>query len=197
MTRVGIVGAGMTKFGTHADVTIAELFAEAALPAFDDMGVGPGEVDALCFGGTKNGAPVGDVVVFFDTELAEEFGYRCKQAGQLASKMRFLAAPWVGMLETGAWLENARHANRCAGLMAEQLRTIPGVEVMMPVEANAVFAHLPPEIEPALLERGWRFYNFIGHGGARLMCAWDTTEDDVAAFVHDVRQLREAAEPSA
>jgi threonine aldolase len=46
---------------------------------------------------------VGDAVVFFDTELAEEFAYRCKQAGQLASKMRYLSAPWLGMLRDGAW----------------------------------------------------------------------------------------------
>jgi threonine aldolase len=68
-------------------------------------------VDLLCFGGTKNGMAVGEAVIFFDRELAADFDYRCKQAGQLASKMRFLAAPWVGMLEGGAWLNNAAHAN--------------------------------------------------------------------------------------
>src|SRR5688572_24427856 len=68
-------------------------------------------VDVLCFGGTKNGTHVGDAVVFFNSDLAHEFEYRCKQAGQLASKMRFLAAPWVGMLEKGAWLNYAKRAN--------------------------------------------------------------------------------------
>ena len=68
-------------------------------------------VDVLCFGGTKNGMAVGEAVLFFDRKLAADFDYRCKQAGQLASKMRFLAAPWVGMLESGAWLRNAAHAN--------------------------------------------------------------------------------------
>ncbi len=79
----------------------------------------PGEagVDVLCFGGTKNGMAVGEAVVFFDRELAREFDYRCKQAGQLASKMRFLAAPWVGMLQDGAWLRHARHANAMAALL--------------------------------------------------------------------------------
>ncbi len=71
-------------------------------------------VDVLCFGGTKNGMAVGEAVLFFDRKLAADFDYRCKQAGQLASKMRFLAAPWVGLLESGAWLRNAEHANRCA-----------------------------------------------------------------------------------
>ena len=69
-------------------------------------------VDVLCFGGTKNGLAVGEAVIFFDHGLAADFDYRCKQAGQLASKMRFLTAPWVGLLESGAWLANARHANR-------------------------------------------------------------------------------------
>ncbi len=69
-------------------------------------------VDVLCFGGTKNGMAMGEAVLFFDRALATDFDYRCKQAGQLASKMRFLSAPWVGMLESGAWLRNAEHANR-------------------------------------------------------------------------------------
>ncbi|WP_339472329.1 threonine aldolase family protein, partial [Pseudomonas sp. EL_65y_Pfl1_R83] len=66
-------------------------------------------VDVLCFGGTKNGMAVGEAVLFFDPALAQDFDYRCKQAGQLASKMRFLSAPWVGLLESGAWLTNAQH----------------------------------------------------------------------------------------
>ena len=71
-------------------------------------------VDVLCFGGTKNGMAVGEAILFFDRRLAEDFEYRCKQAGQLASKMRFLAAPWLGLLESGAWLTNAAHGNACA-----------------------------------------------------------------------------------
>src|SRR6266540_196291 len=72
---------------------------------------GQAGVDVLCFGGTKNGTHVGDAVVFFNRELAQEFDYRCKQAGQLASKMRYLSAPWVGMLKDGAWLRHAANAN--------------------------------------------------------------------------------------
>jgi threonine aldolase len=71
-------------------------------------------VDVLCFGGTKNGIAIGEAVVFFDRELAKEFDYRCKQGGQLASKMRFLSAPWTGLLKDGAWLKHARHANAMA-----------------------------------------------------------------------------------
>ena len=100
-------------------------------------------VDVLCFGGTKNGMAVGEAVLFFDRSLATDFDYRCKQAGQLASKMRFLSAPWVGMLESGAWLRNAEHANQCARQFAEQIAGIPGVKVAQPVEANAVFIQAP------------------------------------------------------
>ena len=79
-------------------------------------------VDVLCFGGTKNGMAVGEAVLFFDRKLAADFDYRCKQAGQLASKMRFLSAPWVGMLESGAWMRNAAHATAAHSTLPERLR---------------------------------------------------------------------------
>lgn len=146
-------------------------------------------VDVLTFGGTKNGMPVGEAVIFFDTELAYEFDYRCKQAGQLASKMRFLAAPWIGMLESGALLTRAAHANRCARLLAEQLQTIPTVELIHPVEANAVFVQMPEALIDRLHDAGWHFYTFIGSGHARLMCSWQTREEDVLHFGAEVRRL--------
>jgi threonine aldolase len=145
-------------------------------------------VDVLCFGGTKNGAAVGDAVVFFNHDLAREFDYRCKQAGQLASKMRFLAAPWVGMLEGDVWLRRASHANAMAQLLYEALTAIPGLTVLFPREANAVFVELPTDVIERLRRRDWRFYTFIGEGGCRLMCAWDTRPEDIAAFVADLRE---------
>ncbi len=129
----------------------------------------------------------GELVVFFDRALAAEFERRRKQAGQLASKMRFLAAPWVGMLRGGAWLARAGHANAMAARLARALGEIPAVRITNPVEANAVFAALPAGAAAALRARGWRFYDFIGSGGVRLMCAWDTTAEDVDAFAADVR----------
>lgn len=144
-------------------------------------------VDVLCFGGTKNGLAVGEAVVFFNKELAGEFDYRCKQAGQLASKMRFLSAPWVGMLQNEVWLKNARHANAMAGLLAERLREIPGVKIMFPRQANSVFVELPRPARKAMHARGWKFYCFIGQGGCRLMCSWDTTEEDVKQFATDLK----------
>jgi threonine aldolase len=146
-------------------------------------------VDVLCFGGTKNGMAVGEAVVFFDRGLSAEFDYRCKQAGQLASKMRFTSAQWVGMIETGAWLRHASHANAMARRLETGLRAVPGVNVLFPVEANAVFAELPAETESAMKRRGWQFYTSRAVRSARLMCAWDTTEQDVDEFVADVRAV--------
>lgn len=146
-------------------------------------------VDVLCFGGTKNGTHVGDAVVFFNTDLAEEFAYRCKQAGQLASKMRFLSAPWVGMLQNGVWLRYAAQANNMAQLLHDELVKIPEVKILFPRQANAVFAELPEQAIQAMWNRGWMFYTFIGRGGCRFMCSWDTTEEDVKAFAEDLKQV--------
>ena len=146
-------------------------------------------VDVLCFGGTKMGLPVGEAVIFFDRRLAEDFAYRCKQAGQLASKMRFLSAPWLGMLEDDVWLRHAHHANAMARRLADGLATLPGAKLLFPVEANGVFAELPAAAIAGLRARGWRFYTFIGAGGARFMCAWDTTPERVDALLADLREL--------
>jgi threonine aldolase len=156
------------------------------------LGVAPKEltwqagVDVLCFGGTKNGIPVGEAVVFFDRELAREFDYRCKQGGQLASKMRFISAPWVGMLQDGAWLRHATHANKMAAYLENRLRQLPEIKILFPRQANAVFAELPRPVIERLRAKGWRFYTFIGAGGCRLMCAWDTKEEDVEQFTADI-----------
>lgn len=157
------------------------------------LGVAPKEitwqagVDVLSFGGAKNGLALGDAVVFFNRQLAEGFEYRCKQAGHLLSKLRFVSAPWVGVLESGAWLRNAAHANQMAQLLADELLGVPGVELMFPREANSVFVRLQVAHRDAMWARGWRFYDFIGAGGARLMCSWDTTAEDVKALAADLR----------
>jgi threonine aldolase len=144
-------------------------------------------VDVLCFGGTKNGMAVGEAILFFDRALAEDFDYRCKQAGQLASKMRFLSAPWIGLLESGAWLRNAEHGNGCARRFAAEVADLPGVRPIFPVESNSVFLEAPAEVLDRLRTRGWRFYTFIG-GGARFMFAWDARPERVAQLAADVRE---------
>ena len=164
------------------------------------LGVAPKEVtwkagvDVLCFGGTKNGLAVGEAVVFFNRELAREFDYRCKQGGQLASKMRFLSAPWTGMLRDGAWLKHARHSNAMASRLAAAIRTLPGIEIAYPVESNAVFARIPDQTVEAMHQRGWRFYTHVGGWEeSRLMCSWDTTPGDVDSFAADLKELTNAA----
>lgn len=145
-------------------------------------------VDVLCFCGTKNGMAVGEAIIFFDKALAEDFAYRCKQAGQLASKMRFISAPWVGLLETGAWLHNADHANQCAAYLEQKLLQIPGVQILFPREANAVFVKLPEAVIAALRAKNWLFYNFIGSEGIRFMCSWATTPARIDELVQDLEQ---------
>ena len=163
--------------------------------AVASLGVAPADitwragVQVLCFGGTKMGLPVGEAIVFFDRALSEDFARRCKQAGQLASKMRFLSAPWLGILDNDSWVRHARNANAMARRLADGLATIPGTALMFPVESNSVFVNLPPAMVEGLRERGWRFYTFIGAGGARFMCAWDTTEESVDALLADLRAL--------
>jgi threonine aldolase len=156
------------------------------------LGASPAEiswkagVDVLCFGGTKNGLAVGEAVIFFDRALAADFDYRCKQAGQLASKMRFLSAPWIGLLDSGAWLGNARHGNAAAARLAGAIEGLPGIDFLFKVEANSVFLKAPEAVLEALRQRGWRFYTFIG-GGARFMFAWDADPTRVDALAADIR----------
>jgi threonine aldolase len=143
-------------------------------------------VDVLCFGGTKNGTAAGELVIFFKTELAHEFDYRAKQGGQLASKMRFLAAPWAGLLMDDAWIANARHSNKCAQLLAQRLTAVLGIEPAFPCESSAVFLRMPEQLVAQLHGRGWRFYKFIEPDIYRLMCSWSTSEPQIDAFVADV-----------
>ena len=144
-------------------------------------------VDALCFGGTKNGMNATEAVVFFNPGLAREFNYRVKQAGQLAAKTRFAAAQWIGMLETGAWLRHAAHANAMAQKLAAGLRPLPQVRFIVEPEVNGVFIEMAPATAEALWARGWHFYRFIGENGYRLMCSWATRPDEVDRFVADLR----------
>lgn len=163
--------------------------------AVASLGVAPNEitcrvgVDVLCFGGTKNGMPVGEAIVFFDRELSQEFAYRCKQAGQLASKMRFVSAPWITMLESGGWLENARTANAAARKLAAKLEPIEGIRISYPVQANAVFVEMPATVIDQLRDRGWYFYQFIGEGSARFMTSWATTDEKIDELAADVQEV--------
>src|SRR5437660_2248356 len=118
-------------------------------------------IDVLCFGGTKNGTAAGELVIFFNKQVSREFDYRVKQTGQRGSKMRFLAAPWLGLLTGDVWLRNAQHANRAARLLASRLQKEAAIESVFPVEANAVFVSMDGRLASGLHERGWRFCELI------------------------------------
>ncbi len=143
-------------------------------------------VDSLSFGATKNGTAVGDAVVFFRKEAACEFEYRRKQAGQLASKMRYLAAPWLALLTDDLWLRNAGHANQMAERLADGLAAFPELQVQFPREANSVFIELSEQVQGTLFAKGWKFYPFVREGVYRFMCSWDTTEADIDDFLADL-----------
>ncbi len=147
-------------------------------------------VDVLSFGGTKNGTAAGELVVFFDRELAREFDFRAKQGAQLASKMRFLAAPWAGLLADEVWLKNARHANRMAARLETEL-VAAGARLAFPREASALFLHLPNDVAQRMEKRGWHFYKMIEPDIYRLMCSWSVREQDIADFIADFRSTAE------
>ena len=145
-------------------------------------------IDALCLGGTKNGMAVGEAVIFFNHELAREFDFHCKQGGQLASKMRFITAPWVRMLFDGTWMNNARKANASAIRLHDAFSKIPEIKRMYPCEANALFVTMPEYITERLKQKGWLFHNFIGTGYYRFMCSWATEDKDVERLVRDLKE---------
>ena len=194
--EIGAIARTARRCGLHVHMDGAR-FANA----IESLGCAPADlswrrgIDVLCLGGTKNGMSGTEAVVFFRPELAEEFDYRCKQAGQLASKMRFLSSQWIGMLKDDAWLSNAAHANRMALLLAKRLSTVEGVDVQQTPEANAVFVDFAPEVEEGLRRKGWRFYSFIGDG-SRLMCSWATTEAAIEELVADARSVASRSEVS-
>ena len=145
-------------------------------------------MDVLSFGGTKNGAVGAEAVGVMAEDLAAGAAFQRKQQMQLASKMRYLAAQFLGLLEDKLWLRNATRANVMGQRLADGVRGVPGVELWQKVESNAVFASLDPgHIER--LQRDGDFYVWDEPKHVvRWMTAFDTTEDDVDAFVAAVRE---------
>jgi threonine aldolase len=139
-------------------------------------------VDVVSFGGTKNGAIAAEAVIALNPRVAEALPFIRKSYMQLASKMRFSSAQLVALLSNDLWLQNAKHSNQMAQLLFKEVSAIPGVTVTKPVQANAVFAILPPEVTERLQKR-FRFYVWDpATGEVRWMCSWDTTEDDIQSF---------------
>jgi threonine aldolase len=167
-------GARLANAAAALDVTLRALTA--------DVGV-----DVLSFGGTKNGAMGAEAVVYFDRARAVSARYGRKQAMQLPSKMRFVAAQFEALLKDGLWRRNALQANRMAKLLAELVAAVPGVTLTQAVDANAVFASLPRARFEALQAAGDPTIWNAAALEVRWMCAFDTTERDVREFAAEVR----------
>jgi threonine aldolase len=139
-------------------------------------------VDALSFGGTKNGMILGEAVILFNPELAKDFKFIRKQCMQLGSKMRFISAQFEAMLAGNLWLQSARHANAMAQHLAKKLRAIKNVKIVEEVEANAIFARIPARSIPLIREHyAFHVWDEREHI-ARWMTAFDTAEEDVDTF---------------
>jgi threonine aldolase len=158
-------------FGVHLD---GARLANAVAAGFDLKSVPRLGVDILIMGGTKSGSTPTEAIVLLNKGLARRFDARLKHAGQLVSKGRFLAAPWIGLLETGAWRTRAVHANA----MARRLAAVMPFPIVHPVEANGVFVAMDQPTLDRLGEAGWFVYRFID-GTVRFMCSWATTPDMV------------------
>lgn len=147
------------------------------------------DVDALCFGGTKNGAIAAEAVIFFDPDRAQGFDYRRKQSGHVWSKQRFLAAQMLALVQDGLWLELAGHANRQAARLGQGITQIGG-QLIAPVQANEVFALLPSDAHDRARAHGAAYMIWqdsppvAGQPVAvRLVTSWATHDDDVGRFL--------------
>ena len=145
-------------------------------------------VDALSFGGTKNGLLMGESCVLLNPTLDVDMKYRRKQMTQLCSKMRFMAAQMICYLESGIWRRNAEHSNAMAQLLRSEVEKVEGVKIMYPVQVNSVFAQLPTAVWHRLQER-YFFYDWDEAADVvRWMCSFDTTEEDIHAFVNALKE---------
>ena len=170
--RVYLDGARLANAAAYLDCSLAEL-AECA--------------DVLSFGGTKNGAIGAEALVVMRSGLAADVPYLRKQQTQLTSKMRFVAAQFGALLQDDLWRTSAAHANAMARRLAAGAAAVPGVEIVYPVQANAVFARLDPK-HVAALQHDWFFHLWDEQDSVvRWMTAFDTPEADVDAFVASIR----------
>lgn len=189
--ELAAVVAAAREHGLRVHVDGARLANAAA-----SLGCGLGEAcqgaDVVSFGATKNGAMLAEAVVLLDPELAESFKYVRKQSAQLASKMRYISAQFVAMLEGDLWRDNAAHANAMARRLVEQVSDIPDVRILQQVQANEVFAEMPAAVVPAL-QAEFDFYVWTeGTGEVRWVTSWDTTEDDVDRFARGIAAVLRA-----
>ncbi|MHB1489301.1 MAG: threonine aldolase family protein [Cellulomonas sp.] len=146
-------------------------------------------IDVVSFGGTKNGLMYGELVLVLDPERSDGLRYMRKVTMQLASKMRFISAQFVALLEGDLWLRSAQHANAMATRLRAAVEAIDGVQVTQSTDANAVFVVLPAGAADRLRDYA-RFYDWNKAAGeVRWMCSFDTTAADVDDFAEDVRAV--------
>lgn len=150
-------------------------------------------VDILSLGATKNGLAIGEAIVVFNKSLRAGLDARIKQAGQLASKMRFMSGAWTALLNDDCWLRHARHANAMAPLLSDRLRETEAVRVAVPATTNMVFVDMPQGLAQTLHGRGWHFYEFFQPNRYRLVTSWDTPAEAIEDFIADLRLAARAA----
>jgi threonine aldolase len=180
---LGLLIAAAKARGLNIHLDGARL-ANAVAGGFDARCLARLGVDVAVIGGTKAGSTPTEAIVLFDRTLGRRFGARLKHGGQLVSKARFLAAPWIGMLADGAWTRRAAHANA----MAARLAAATPFALAHPVEANAVFVDMDESRLAALRAAGWFAYRFID-GSVRFMCSWATTPETVDELAETLRQI--------
>jgi threonine aldolase len=146
-------------------------------------------VDVLSFGGTKNGMMQGEAVLFFNPELSKDAKYLRKQSMQLYSKMRFVSAQFLAYFENDLWKRNATHSNRMAQLLEKEVRQILAIQLTQEVEANGVFAIVPPEIIPQLQEKYFFYMWDERRSEVRWMTSFDTQEEDILNFAALIKSL--------
>ncbi|WP_462319131.1 threonine aldolase family protein, partial [Marinilabilia sp.] len=155
---------------------------------FKEMTTGVG-VDVLSFGGTKNGLMFGEAVVFLNPGLADHVKYIRKQTTQLHSKMRFISAQFEAFLKNELWRKNAEHSNKMAALLAQKLAPLNAIKITQKVEANGVFAIVPPHIIEPLQEKYFFYMWDESRHEVRWMTSFDTTESEINGFVEEIKRL--------
>lgn len=149
-------------------------------------------IDALSFGGTKNGLLGAEAVVFWDENQARDFKFYRKQLLQLPSKMRFLSAQFLAYFENDLWKKIASHSHSCAQLLAEELKGLPEIQILHPVQSNAVFARIPKSWTKPLKEEMFFYIWDERDWSCRFMTSFDSNPEKIKMFVQTARRLKEA-----
>ncbi len=169
-------GARLCNAAVSLDRSLREITADAG-------------IDALSFGLTKNGAMNAEAIIFFNKKMSENFKYYRKQGMQLASKMRFMAVQFETLLTNDLWKKNAEHANKMAKALAEKVAIVPQIQITQEVEANGVFAIVPPDIIPKLQKEFFFYMWDENKSEVRWMTSFDTTKEDIDEFIEQLKSL--------